>query len=136
MDPGLVAMIKVGMGLSTRQYQESRDKKSAYVAAMARFMDSWDFLVTPTVSTPAFPAERIVPAHWPQHDWDWIQWAEFSYPFNFSGMPAATVPCGFTKDGLPVGMQIVGRRFDDLGVLQAAFAFSKARPWAARRPKF
>jgi aspartyl-tRNA(Asn)/glutamyl-tRNA(Gln) amidotransferase subunit A len=136
MDPGLVAMIKTGLSFSTAQYQEARDKKSAFVAAMARFMEDWDFLVTPTVSTPAFPAERVVPAHWPQHDWDWIQWAEFSYPFNFSGMPAATVPCGFTKDGLPVGMQIVGKRFDDLGVLQAAYAFSKARPWAAKRPKF
>ena len=51
-------------------------------------------------------------------------------------MPAATVPCGFTKDGLPVGLQIVGRRFDDLGVMQASQAFAKARPWMSKRPKF
>lgn len=135
MDPGLVAMLKVGLDLTTAQYQEARDRKSKYVAAMARFMDDWDFLVTPTVSTAAFPAERIVPDHWPEHPWDWLQWAEFSYPFNLSGMPAATVPCGFTKDGLPVGLQIVGKRFDDLGVLQASQAFAKACPWAARRPQ-
>ena len=83
---------------------------------------------------PAFPAERLQPAHWPEHPWDWIQWAEFSYPFNFSGNPAASVPCGFTAEGLPVGMQIVGRRFADLTVLQAARAFEEARPWADRRP--
>jgi aspartyl-tRNA(Asn)/glutamyl-tRNA(Gln) amidotransferase subunit A len=61
-------------------------------------------------------------------------WAEFSYPFNMSWNPAATVPCGFTREGLPVGLQIVGRRFDDLGVLQAAAAFEQALPWAGRRP--
>jgi aspartyl-tRNA(Asn)/glutamyl-tRNA(Gln) amidotransferase subunit A len=48
--------------------------------------------------------------------------------------PAASVPCGFTADGLPVGLQVVGRRFDDLGVLQAAAAFEAVQPWADRRP--
>ncbi len=136
MDPGLVAMIREGLAVTTQQYQGARDRKSAYVSQMARFMEDWDFLVTPTVSTAAFPAELNMPKHWPHHAWDWIQWAEFSYPFNFSGMPAATVPCGFTKEGLPVGLQIVGRRFDDLGVLQASQAFARARPWMAKRPAF
>ena len=63
-----------------------------------------------------------------------MQWAEFSYPFNFSGNPAASVPCGFTADGLPVGLQIVGKRFDDLNVLRAAAAFEAARPWADKKP--
>jgi aspartyl-tRNA(Asn)/glutamyl-tRNA(Gln) amidotransferase subunit A len=76
----------------------------------------------------------LQPAHWPQHDWDWLSWAEFSYPFNFTWNPAASVPCGFTADGLPVGLQIVGRRFDDLGVLQASAAFEAAAPWADKRP--
>jgi aspartyl-tRNA(Asn)/glutamyl-tRNA(Gln) amidotransferase subunit A len=100
-----------------------------------RFFLDWDFLLTPTVSTASFPAGRLQPPDWPQHAWDWLVWAEFSYPFNFSGNPAATVPCGFTRDGLPVGLQIVGRRLDDLGVLQAAAAFEAARPWAERRPE-
>jgi aspartyl-tRNA(Asn)/glutamyl-tRNA(Gln) amidotransferase subunit A len=51
-----------------------------------------------------------------------------------TGQPAATVPCGFTHDGLPVGLQIVGRRFADAAVLRAAAAFEAARPWAAKRP--
>ena len=71
-----------------------------------------------------------MPAHWPSHPWDWISWAEFSYPFNMSWNPAANVPCGFNADGLPVGLQIVGQRFDDLGVLQASAAFEAAQPWA------
>jgi aspartyl-tRNA(Asn)/glutamyl-tRNA(Gln) amidotransferase subunit A len=58
----------------------------------------------------------------------------FTFPFNMTGQPAATVPCGFTRDGLPIGLQIVGRRFDDVTVLRACAAFERARPWAGRRP--
>jgi aspartyl-tRNA(Asn)/glutamyl-tRNA(Gln) amidotransferase subunit A len=82
----------------------------------------------------AFEVGRLNPAHFPQHDWDWFPWAGFSYPFNFTGQPAATVPAGFTPAGMPVGLQIVGRRFADLTVLQAAAAFEAARPWAGKRP--
>ena len=66
---------------------------------------------------------------------DWHDWSPFTYPFNLSHQPAATVPAGFSKEGLPIGLQIVGRRFADTTVLQAAAAYEKARPWAAHRPK-
>ena len=134
MDPGLVACVHAGLGVSLEQYQAARERKHAYVTAIHRWFEDWDFLLTPSVSVAAFPAERLSPPDWPQHDWDWVQWAEFSYPFNMSWNPAASVPCGFTEDGLPVGLQIVGRRFDDLGVLQAAAAFEEAQPWGDRRP--
>ena len=135
MDPGLVACIKVGREYSVPQYQAMRERKMAYVAAIHHWFEDWDFLLTPAVSVPAFPAELLTPKHWPQHDWDWLSWAEFSYPFNMSWNPAASVPCGFTSEGLPVGLQIVGRRFDDLGVLQASAAFEQAQPWADKRPE-
>jgi aspartyl-tRNA(Asn)/glutamyl-tRNA(Gln) amidotransferase subunit A len=134
MDPGLVACIRAGLDVSMVDYMLARDRKMAYVAAAHRWFEDWDFLVTPSVSVAAFPAERLMPADWPSHEWDWVSWAEFSYPFNFTGDPAASVPCGFTRDGLPVGLQIVGRRFDDLGVLQAAAAFESAQPWTEKRP--
>ncbi len=134
MDPGLVACIRAGEKVSIDTYQLARERKYAYVAAIHRWFENWDLLLTPAVSVAAFPAERLNPAHWPQHDWDWVQWAEFSYPFNMAWNPAASVPCGFTAEGLPVGLQIVGRRFDDLSVLQASAAFEAAQPWADRRP--
>jgi aspartyl-tRNA(Asn)/glutamyl-tRNA(Gln) amidotransferase subunit A len=134
MDPGLVACIRAGMGHSMEDYLNMRARKLAYVEQIHRFFDAWDLLLTPAVSVAAFPAEQLQPEGWPAHAWDWVMWAEFSYPFNFSGNPAASVPCGFTEAGLPVGLQIVGRRFDDLGVLQAAAAFERARPWADKRP--
>jgi aspartyl-tRNA(Asn)/glutamyl-tRNA(Gln) amidotransferase subunit A len=134
MDPGLVACIRAGNAISISDYQDLRERKYAYVAQIHAWFEDWDFLITPTVSVAAFPADRLMPEHWPQHPWDWMSWAEFSHPFNMSWNPAATVPCGFTRAGLPVGLQIVGRRFDDLGVLQASAAFEQALPWADKRP--
>ena len=61
-------------------------------------------------------------------------WIPFTYPFNMTGQPAASLPCGFTKERLPIGLQIVGRRFDDVTVLRASAAFERARPWAHHRP--
>ena len=109
-------------------YIAMRARKLAYIE-LHRFMADWDLLLTPSVSV----AAPVQPAHWPAHPWDWIRWAEFSYPFNMSP-PAASVPCGFTPDGLPVGLQIVGRRGADAEVLRAAATFERARPWAGRRP--
>ena len=134
MDPGLVACITAGSGHSAIDYMHMRARKLAYMEAWHRFMDEYDLLLTPSVSVAAFPADQLSPDHWPQHEWDWMQWAEFSYPFNFSNQPAASVPCGFTKSGLPVGLQIVSKRFDDLGVMQAAAAFEAEQPWADSHP--
>ncbi len=134
MDPGLVACIRAGSGHSAETYLAMRARKLAYVERIHRFMADWDLLLTPSVSVAAFPAERLQPAHWPDHPWDWLSWSEFCYPFNMSGLPAASVPCGFTGDGLPVGLQIVGKRAADSLVLRAAAAFERARPWAQHRP--
>ena len=134
MDPGLVACIRSAEGYSAIDYMDMRARKLAYVEAIHRFFSEWDLLLTPAVSVAAFPADHLQPEDWPQHPWDWMMWAEVSYPFNMSHNPSASVPCGFTKDGLPVGLQITGRRLDDLGVLRAAAAFEKARPWADKRP--
>ena len=109
--------------------------KLAYVEAIHRFFEDYDLLLTPAVSVAAFPADRLMPEDWPDHPWDWVQWAEFSYPFNMSHNPAASIPCGFTEKGLPVGLQIVGPRMRDLAVLQASAAFEAASPWADRVPE-
>jgi aspartyl-tRNA(Asn)/glutamyl-tRNA(Gln) amidotransferase subunit A len=134
MDPGFVALLRAAEGMSVARFMQMRLRRFDYVQRIHDFMEGWDFLLTPAVSVAAFPADRLQPPDWPQHSWDWLMWAEFSYPFNWSGSPAASLPCGFTRAGLPVGLQVVGRRFDDLGVLQASAAFEAARPWAGHRP--
>jgi aspartyl-tRNA(Asn)/glutamyl-tRNA(Gln) amidotransferase subunit A len=137
MDPGLVASIEDGLRYSVVDYIDMRGKKLAYWDSVRPLFETYDLLLTPSLSVPAFECGRINPASWPQPSnlWDWMAWASFSYPFNFTGQPAATVPAGFTATGLPVGLQIVGRRFADLTVLQASAAFEEARPWANRRPQ-
>ena len=134
LDPGLVAMIETVRDVPVSRFMQMREQRFAYCQRIHESFEEWDFLLTPTASVAAFPATLLQPAHWPQHAWDGLAWAQFSYPFNWAGNPAASVPCGFTERGLPVGLQIVGKRFDDLGVLAASHAFEQARPWAGRRP--
>ena len=134
MDPGLVAAIEDGFRYSAAHYVEMRGRKFAHSDSVRALFDTYELLLTPSVSVTAFEVGRLNPAHFPQHDWDWFPWASFSYPFNFTGQPAASVPAGFTPSGMPVGLQIVGRRCADLTVLQASAAFEQARPWARKRP--
>jgi len=134
MDPGFVACIEAGLRVSLADYIDTRGRKLAYWDTVRPLFEKYDLLLTPSVSVAAFPLGRLNPEHWPQHEWDWLGWASFSYRFNFTGQPACSLPAGFTKAGLPVGLQVVGRRLADLTVLQAAAAFEKARPWQKTRP--
>jgi len=134
MDPGLVAIIEHGKTYSATEFCKANAQRHAYYDKVRTYFDRYDLLLTPTLSVAAFPAERLIPEHWEQHPWDWLRWAGFSFPFNLTWLPAATVPCGFTPAGLPVGLQIVAGRNRDLRVLQASRAFERARPWAHRRP--
>ena len=91
----------------------------------------YDLLLTPTLAVPPFAVHSAGPRDHRRPRWSpSTHWLSFTFPFNFTGQPAATVPAGFTSDGLPVGLQIVGRRLDDALVLRASAAFEAARPWA------
>jgi aspartyl-tRNA(Asn)/glutamyl-tRNA(Gln) amidotransferase subunit A len=65
---------------------------------------------------------------------DSVAWMPYTAIFNLSGHPAASIPCGWTKDGLPIGMMIVGKRFQDLTVLQVSQEFENISPWQDKRP--
>jgi aspartyl-tRNA(Asn)/glutamyl-tRNA(Gln) amidotransferase subunit A len=135
MDPGLVACMEDAKRWTAQEYVAMRGRRIGYWDSVRPLFETYDLLLTPTVSVAPFGVGKLNPDGWPQHAWDWFPWASFSYPFNFTGQPAATVPAGLTAAGLPVGLQIVGRRFAETTVLQAAAAFEQARPWAARRPR-
>lgn len=108
-------------------------RKAVYNAAW-RFFRTYDLLLTPTLPVPAFEHGLQGPAAIDGREVDAFYWLSFTFPFNFTGQPAATVPAGFTDDGLPVGLQIVGRRMDDALVLRASAAFEAAAPWRDRWP--
>lgn len=101
---------------------------------MWRFMQTYDLLLTPTLAVPPFALDIQGPEKIDGRMVATTEWLAFTFPLNMTGQPAATVPAGFTEDGLPVGLQIIGRHLDDALVLKASAAFEKARPWAHDRP--
>jgi aspartyl-tRNA(Asn)/glutamyl-tRNA(Gln) amidotransferase subunit A len=132
LDPGLRAIVEESRAISLRDFQQATAERAAYGAGMKAFMRDHDFLVTPTVAVPAFDTPLITP--FDASGQMWMEWTPFTYPFNLTQQPAASVPCGFTKDGLPIGLQIVGRIGEDARVLQAAHALEKVLDLADRHP--
>jgi len=132
LDPGLRRMAEEGAAIPLKTYLQANAARGAYGSAMRQFMERYDFLLTPAVATPAFDVGQITPLD--DDGRAWMQWTPFSFPFNLTQQPAASVPCGFTKDDLPVGLQIVWRMFDDVGVLAASAAYEMVDPHFARVP--
>lgn len=127
LDPGLQMMVEGGLRYSLSQYFEAGLARGRYGAGMRQWMENFDFLLTPATAVPAFGVDKMGPGELDSY-WLWMKWTPFSYPFNLTQQPAASINCGFTKAGLPIGLQIVGRMFDDAGVLRAARAFEAAHP--------
>jgi aspartyl-tRNA(Asn)/glutamyl-tRNA(Gln) amidotransferase subunit A len=132
MDPGLAEVAGEGAGYSALRYLEAVSRRSELGIHMAKFHAEYDLLLTPTLPIPAFEGAREVPEGWPHERW--TSWTPFTYPFNLTQQPAASVPCAFTRSGLPIGLQIVGARYEEELVLRAAHAYQTARPLADRRP--
>jgi aspartyl-tRNA(Asn)/glutamyl-tRNA(Gln) amidotransferase subunit A len=126
MDKGLLETARMGEKYTTAQYFDAMQKRGALGLLMNRFHESWDLLVTPTLPLAAFEAGKEVSNLLKEKRW--TDWSPFSYPFNLTQQPAATVPCGLTKKGLPVGLHIVGPRYADALVLRAARAFESTQP--------
>lgn len=103
--------------------------RKAVVNKMWRFMRKYDLLLTPTLAVPPFAVHMQGPEKIDGQIVHPFRWLNFTFPLNFTGQPAASVPAGFTKDRLPVGLQIIGRHLDDPTVLRAAAAYENARPW-------
>jgi aspartyl-tRNA(Asn)/glutamyl-tRNA(Gln) amidotransferase subunit A len=134
IDPGLLPVIDELLKSPPTRYVQAWMDRLAWGQRAQAFFERWDLLLCPTVATAAFELGILWPTHVDGKPVDREAGSAFTFPFNMTGQPAATVPCGFTRDGLPIGLQIVGRRFADATVLRAAAAFERARPWAHHRP--
>ena len=108
--------------------------RKAVVNKMWKFMRKYDLLLTPTLACPPFPVHVQGPEKIEGKMVEPFQWLAFTFPLNMTGQPAASIPAGWTEDGLPVGLQIIGRHLDDPLVLRASAAFEAARPWRGRWP--
>jgi aspartyl-tRNA(Asn)/glutamyl-tRNA(Gln) amidotransferase subunit A len=128
MDRDFVRLAEDGRRYSVRDYLAAYQGRAELANAMVRFHQRYDLLLTPQMSIPALEAGRVTPADGSYGD-EWINWAPYTYPFNLTQQPAASVPCGFTADGLPVGLQIVGPARQDHLVLRAARAYERRHPF-------
>ncbi|MDH5540868.1 MAG: amidase [Rhizobacter sp.] len=131
-DPDFRAEAMLGEKLSALQVQTLVARRGALGSQMRQFMQRFDLLVTPAVAVPAFEARPA--GHSAMSPQSMLGWTPFSYPFNLTQQPACTIPCGLTRAGLPIGLQIVGPMFGDNLVLRAARAYETVRPIARPAP--
>ena len=135
ISPTLVKIIEGGLKWTAMDYVDAMLERQKIYAELVGFFKNYDLLITPTTAIPAFELGIMNPPRIGEKPASPLSWVSFTYPFNMTGLPAASIPCGWTKDGLPVGMQLVGKRFDELTVLQVAKAFQELAPWQERKPQ-
>ncbi len=128
LDPGLAQFARAGAALPLMDYLEAVNRRGVLGQTMNAFHERHDLLLTPSLPCGAFPAQQQV--YDPANQAHWFDWTPFTFPFNLTQQPAASVPCGFTEAGLPVGLQIVGPRYADALVLRASRAVESVRPFA------
>ncbi|HSA69889.1 MAG TPA: amidase [Burkholderiales bacterium] len=126
IDPGLREMAAQGEKVSAHDFLDAQLKRGALGAHMNLFHRDCDLLLTPTLSIPAFDAGKEVADKMLQSRW--TDWTPFTFPFNLTQQPAASIACGLTAAGLPVGLHLVGPKYADARVLRAARAFETVRP--------
>ncbi len=135
MQKALVGNIRQGLALTPEAIGRGERLRTILWHRVRKFMETRDLLILPTVAVPPFPVVQPYPteingkplAHY-------TQWFFLTYAITVTGLPVISVPCGFTTGGLPVGLQIVGRRRQEAAVLRAAAAFEAAAPWADKIP--
>lgn len=126
MDPGLLRIHAKGSALTAIDYVIAEQVRADLKVRMARFHETYDALMLPTMPTTAIEAGVDFPGGIEGKDWS--DWSPFTYPFNMTGQPAVSVPCGFDAGGLPIGLQFVGPRYRDDIVLKLAAAYQTAFP--------
>lgn len=124
-DPDFAAQAELGRQFDALQIQQLNLRRGALGSHMRQFMQHYDLIATPATAVPAFDA--LPAGHAPMTPQTMLGWTPFSYPFNLTQQPACTIACGFTHEGLPIGLQLVGPMFGDAQVLRAARAYEASR---------
>jgi aspartyl-tRNA(Asn)/glutamyl-tRNA(Gln) amidotransferase subunit A len=119
-----------GLSYSAAEWQRASDRRSVLFRAVQRLFDNYDVIVTPTMNAPpvGLDAGGSIESEM------YAEWAGYLYPFNLTGNPALSVPCGFTAGGLPVGLQLVGAYHDEQRLIDVALAIERLGGWSERRP--
>jgi aspartyl-tRNA(Asn)/glutamyl-tRNA(Gln) amidotransferase subunit A len=134
IDAGLLPIVEEALRWPPTRVVEAWFERLAWWPQVRAFFETYDLLLSPTVACPPLRIGELYPTEIDGKSVGRDAGSIFTFPFNLTGQPAASVPCGFTKARLPIGLQVVGRRFDDVGVLRACALLEAARPWAKHRP--
>jgi len=138
--PDLKSSIRLGLDNNSMNIGKAREQRKRVYEVMHQYFKEYDILITPTTPHPAFkPGWLESGTVFPivgKKSLSTVSWMIYTFPFNMTGLPAASIPSGWTKSGLPIGMQIVGKRYDEKTVLQVSKAFEEIAPWQDKRPKF
>jgi len=140
LSPDLIGSIKLGLDNSSMNIGKAKEQRKRIYEVMYQYFKNYDILITPTLPCPAFkPGWLETGTTFPtigKKSLNITSWMTYTYPFNMTGLPAASIPSGWTNSGLPIGMQIVGKRYDEKTVLQVSKVFEEISPWQEKRPKF
>ncbi len=132
LDPAVVELLSGALDHSIEDYFIKVFARYAFRETVREFFETYDLLLSPVLPVAAFDTGLNVPPGW--EDRNAVSWVYYTYPFNTTGQPAASIPAGFTESGLPVGLQMVGRINSEIDIFRAAAAFEEAYPWADKRP--
>lgn len=136
LDPTLVTWVEAGLQFPASSLPLAMKTRAEFYESVYETFKDYDIIVTPTTAVPAFELGTAAPRQINGIHVRATDWQPFTFPFNFTGHPAASIPCGWTNDNLPIGMQIVGKRFDELLILQVSKAFEEIAPWQDKKPRF
>ena len=140
ISPDLKGTIRLGLDNSAMNIGKAKEQRKQVYEAMYQYFKNYDILITPTLPCPAIkPGWLETGTTFPsigKKTLSIMSWMTYTYPFNMTGLPAASIPSGWTNSGLPIGMQIVGKRYDESTVLQVSKAFEEVAPWQDKRPIF
>ena len=140
LSPDLNSIIRLGLDTSSMNIGKAREQRKRVYEVMYQYFRNYDVLITPTTPCPAFkPGWLESGTTFPtigKKTLSTMDWVMYTFPFNMTGLPAASIPSGWTNSGLPIGMQIVGKRYDEKTVLQVSKAFEEIAPWQDKRPNF
>jgi aspartyl-tRNA(Asn)/glutamyl-tRNA(Gln) amidotransferase subunit A len=132
LEPALADVVDQAKSLTFEDVYEANRQRGLLGSHMRQFMTKFDALITPALPIAAFDVGRLEPSS-PDPSGKWVSWTPFTYPFNLTQQPAASVPCGFVQSGLPAGLQIVGKMYDDAMVLRISHAYEMATRFGGKR---
>jgi aspartyl-tRNA(Asn)/glutamyl-tRNA(Gln) amidotransferase subunit A len=125
LDPAVAVVLTAALAQDMRDYYEKVFKRYALRDSIRTFFDKYDLLLSPTLPVSSLAVERDIPEQLP--DRNLVSWVYYTYPFNLTGQPAASICAGIASDGMPVGLQIVARRNMETDVIRAASAYERAQ---------